>query len=132
MLDRQAPLGSTEIEILRYLGDQPSLSVGEVAEHFATTSGQARTTILTIMERLRKKGYLSRKQIKGVFHYSPKLAKHAFLQGLVKKFVSSTLGGSVSPFVAYLSESGPVSEEDLEQLRTLVKQLEQSREGGNK
>jgi len=129
---RQAPLGSTEIEILRYLSDHPALSVGEVAEHFAATSGQARTTILTIMERLRKKGYLSRKQIKGVFHYSPKFAKHTLLQGLVKKFVSSTLGGSVSPFVAYLSESGPVSEEDLEQLRLLVKQLEQSRKGGGK
>ncbi len=124
MPDPKASLGSTEIEILRYLGDQAPLSVGAVADHFAETSGQARTTILTIMERLRKKGYLTRKQIKSVFHYSPKVSKQDLLQGLIKKFVDTTLAGSVAPFVAYLSESGPISEQDLKQLKKLVRDLE--------
>ncbi len=129
MPEPKAPLGSTEIQILQYLGDQPAQSVGEVADHFARTTGQARTTILTIMERLRKKGYLTRKRIGGVYHYSPKVAKQDLLRGLVKSFVDNTLAGSVSPFVAYLSESGPVSEEDLEQLKQLVRELEQDRKG---
>lgn len=132
MPDPKAALGSTEVEILRYLGDHPALSVGEVADHFAKTSGQARTTILTIMERLRKKGYLTRKQVKGVFHYSPKVAKHDLLRGLVKTFVDTTLAGSVSPFVAYLSESGPVSEQDLQQLKQLIRDLEEGRKDGEK
>jgi predicted transcriptional regulator len=132
MADPRPALGSTEIEILRYLGDHSPLSVGEVAEYFAQTTGQARTTILTIMERLRKKGYLTRKQVGGVYHYSPKVLKQDFLRGLVKTFVDTTLAGSVSPFVAYLSESGPVSEQDLEQLRRLVRDLEQGRKGGRK
>lgn len=130
MPDSKTILGSTEIEILRYLGDRPAQSVGEVADHFAQTTGQARTTILTIMERLRRKGYLSRKQIKGVYHYAPKVAKHDFLRGLVRTFVDKTLGGSVSPFVAYLSESGPVSDQDLERLKQLVRELEQDRKRG--
>ena len=132
MPDPKAPLGSTELEILRYLGDQAPLSVGEVADHFAETSGQARTTILTIMERLRKKGYLTRKQIKGVFRYSPKVGQHDLLRGLVETFVNTTLAGSVSPFVAYLSESGPVSEQDLEHLKQLVRDLEHDRKKGGK
>ena len=130
MAESKSNLGSTEIEILRFLGDRPAQSVGEVADHFAQTTGQARTTILTIMERLRKKGYLSRKQIKGVYHYSPKVAKQDFLRGLVRTFVDNTLGGSVSPFVAYLSESGPVSDQDLEHLKKLVRELEQERKRG--
>ena len=132
MADPTPPLGSTEIEILRHLGDHAPQSVGDVAAHFAETSGQARTTILTLMERLRKKGYLSRKQIGGVYQYSPKVAKHDLLRRLVKGFVDTTLGGSVSPFVAYLSESGPVSAEDLAQLKQLVRDLEQSRKSGGK
>lgn len=127
-----AALGSTEIEVLRYLGEYAPLSVGDVASHFAQTSGQARTTILTMMERLRKKGYLTRKQIGGVYRYSPKVSQHELLRGLVKKFVATTLGGSVSPFVAYLSESGPVSEQDLRQLKQLVRDLEQGRAQGGK
>jgi len=127
-----AALGSTEIEVLRYLGEQAPASVGDVAAHFAQTSGQARTTILTMMERLRKKGYLTRKQIGGVYHYSPKFSQNELLRGLVKKFVATTLGGSVSPFVAYLSESGPVSDQDLKQLKQLVRDLEQGRAQGSK
>src|SRR5687768_16659262 len=132
MKDAKAALGSTELEILRYLGDHGPLSVGDVAAHFAETSGQARTTILTLMERLRKKGYLSRKQVGGVYQYAPKVAQHDLLRGLVKSFVDTTLAGSVSPFVAYLSESGPVSKQDLEQLKRLVRDLEQGRKGGGK
>lgn len=127
MAESKSTFGSTEIEILRYLGDRPAMSVGEVADHFAQTTGQARTTILTIMERLRKKGYLTRKQVNGVYHYAPKLPKQDFLRGLVRSFVDNTLGGSVSPFVAYLSESGPVSDHDLEHLKQLVRELEQDR-----
>lgn len=128
MTASSAPLGSTEIEVLRYLGDNPALTVGEVADYFAQTSGQARTTILTIMERLRNKGHLSRKKVDGVYRYSPKIAKNDMLQRLVKTFVETTLGGSVSPVVAYLSEDGPVSDEDLDQLKKLVRDLESRRE----
>ena len=132
MAEPNAALGTTEIDVLRYLGEHPGTSVGEVADHFARTSGQARTTILTIMERLRKKGYLTRKQVDGVYHYSPKVAQNDLMRKLVKSFVETTLAGSVSPFVAYLAESGPVSAEDLEQLKQLVRDLEVERKRGGR
>ncbi len=130
MADPKAAFGSTEIEVLRYIGDHHPISVGEAAEYFAQTTGQARTTILTIMENLRRKGHLTRRRIGGVYRYSPKIAKHELLQGLVKDFVDKTLGGSVSPFVAYLSEGGPISDDDLHTLKRLVHDLEHVRKEG--
>ena len=130
MADPKAALGSTEIEILRYIADRHPIRVGEVAEHVAQTTGQARTTVLTIMERLRRKGYLTRKRVAGVYRYSPKIPKHDLLRGLVKNFVDTTLGGSMSPFVAFLSEGGPISEDDLETLKRLVRDVENRRKGG--
>ena len=132
MPDPKTQLGSTEIEVLRCLGQNSAQTVGEVADFFAKTTGQARTTILTIMERLRKKGYLTRKQVGGVFQYSPKVASSDLLRRLVKTFVQTTLGGSVSPFVAYLAEDEAVSEEDLQQLKQLVRDLEKVRKGVGK
>jgi len=132
MPDPTAALGPTEIEILRYLGDHHPVRVGDVADHFARTSGQARTTILTIMERLRAKGHLTRKRVGGAYHYSPVVPKADLLRWLVKTFVDTTLAGSVAPFVAYLSGGGPVTEEDLDQLKQLVRDLEQARPGGRK
>ena len=130
MPDPKAPFGSTEIEVLRYIGDHHPTSVGEAAGYFAQTTGQARTTILTIMDNLRRKGHLTRKKIRGVYRYSPKVAKHVFLQSLVKDFVDKSLGGSVSPFVAFLSESGPISNDDLDMLKRLVRDLENQRKEG--
>lgn len=130
MADPKAPLGSTEIEILRYIGDHHPISVGEVAEHVARTSGQARTTVLTIMERLRRKGYLTRKRAGGVYRYSPRMPKSDLLHGLVKTFVDTTLGGSISPFVAFLCEGGPMSDEDVDALTRLLRDLENRRKGG--
>jgi predicted transcriptional regulator len=132
MADPNAPFGSTEIEILRYIGDHHPISVGEMAEHVAQTTGQARTTVLTIMERLRQKGHLTRKKAMGVYRYSPKVANQILLRTLVKNFVDTTLGGSISPFVAFLSESGPVSADDLEMLKQLVRDLEGQRKGGQR
>jgi predicted transcriptional regulator len=130
MGDPKAAFGSTEIEILRYIGDHHPISVGEVAEHVAQTTGQARTTILTIMERLRQKGHLTRRRVGGVYRYSPKIPKHDLLRGLVKNFVDSTLGGSVSPFVAFLSESGPISPDDLDTLKRVARDVENWRKEG--
>lgn len=129
MPDPLANFGATELEILRYISDHHPITVGEVAEHIAETSGQARTTVLTIMERLRRKGHLTRKQVGGVFRYAPKVATPVLLQGLVKNFVDKALGGSVSPFVAFLAESGPVSEDDLEKLKAIIQKLEDERKG---
>ena len=83
-----------------------------------------RTTVLNIMERLRKKGYLTRKKADGLFQYSPRVPKTELLRNLVRDFVSKALGGSVSPFVAYLADEASMSKEEIAQLRKVVRELE--------
>ncbi len=56
-----------------------------------------------MMERLRKKNYLTRRKDGGAFQYLPVVAKTELMQTLVQDFVEKTLGGSLSPFVAYLT-----------------------------
>ena len=61
-----------------FVGDHHPISVGEVAEHFANTTGQARTTVLTTMERLRRKGHLSRKRRQGRLSIFPQSSQTRF------------------------------------------------------
>lgn len=129
MSEPKPALGATELEVLRFISDHHPIKVAEVADHMAQVSGQARTTVLTTMERLREKAYLTRKKIKGVYHYAPRIPKQDFLRGLVKSFVDNTLGGSVSPFVAYLAENGPVSPSELDELKKLVTDLDRQQKG---
>ena len=119
-------LGQSEQQVLQYVQEKGPISVGEAAKHFADTQGAARTTVLTMMERLRKKGLLTRKLVDGVYEYSAKLAKETWVRQQVGDFVQSTLGGLVSPLVAYLGEA-KLSEKELSELESLVKGLSAER-----
>lgn len=90
----------------------------------AEVAGQARTTVLTVLERLREKKYLKRRKIKGVNHYSPTVEKSEFINGLVGDFVDEVMQGSVSPFVAYLDQRSQLSDEECDQLRELVAKID--------
>jgi predicted transcriptional regulator len=75
------------------------------------------------MERLRKKGHLSRRKKLSAFEYLPAVTKHDLMQGLVQDFVEKTLNGSLTPFVAYLAQNKALSEQELADLTRLVDKL---------
>ncbi|HOW69883.1 MAG TPA: BlaI/MecI/CopY family transcriptional regulator [Phycisphaerae bacterium] len=126
----QFNLGQAEWEILRYVGERHPITVREVADHVAVSTGQARTTVLTVMERLRAKGFLVRRKSGGIYRYSPKKSVAEMSQGLVQSFVDNMLNGVLSPFLAYLSRSDKISDEELAELKKLVQDLESKRNEG--
>lgn len=120
-------LGDQELEVLRYVTDHAPISVGEVAEHFHETRGLARTTILTVMERLRGKGYLTRKKDDGTYRYSPSISKEELQRSLARDFADRVFGGSLQPFVMSLAEDADLSADELQELKQLVKKLDTPR-----
>jgi predicted transcriptional regulator len=127
MARKREMIGREEMQVLRYVADNQPASVREVADHLAIASGKARTTVLTVMDRLRAKGYLVRRKKCGVYRYSPKRSQADVLRSLVADFVRQALGGSVSPFVAYLAEDANLDDEQVHELRRLVADLEARR-----
>lgn len=123
-------IGEQELALLRHVAEQGPLTVGQVAEGFGAPRGLARSTVLTMMERLRQKGHLHRRQVEGVYRYVSPVPAREVLRGAVSAFVERTLAGSVSPFVAYLAESAKVSEEELAELEELVGRLRARKEEG--
>jgi len=116
--------GEQELALLTWLAEHPAITVGEVAELYGAPRALARSTVLTMMDRLRKKGHLSRRRVQGVFRYSTGAGPEDLLKDAVGTFVSRTLGGSVSPFVAYLSDEAEVTPEQLAELEDLVARLQ--------
>ena len=121
---KKPPLGELELEVLRFIAGHAPLSVGEVMKRFGEERGLARTTILTVMGRLREKGYLTRSPVNGLFRYTTAVATTELLRGLVENFVEKTLGGSLSPFVAYITETKNLTKEEVAELTRLVQDLE--------
>jgi predicted transcriptional regulator len=123
-MNRAPNIGRAEMDILQYVAEHHPVTIREVADHVAETKGHVRTTVLNIMERLRKKGYLRRKKSEGVFQYAPTVPRTDLLRNLVRDFVDKTLGGSVSPFVAFLAEEGNLNQGEIADLKKMIRELE--------
>ena len=124
---RKPSIGDQELALLQHIDESGTASVGEVAASFGEPRGLARSTVLTMMERLRGKGYLKRKQVRGMFRYSIATGPGEAMRSAVGSFVEKTLSGSVSPFVAWMSEHAEVSDDELAELEALVEQLQNRR-----
>ncbi len=123
-------IGRAELEILNYIHDHHPITVREVAAHFSRTRGHVRTTILNVMARLCRKRYLVRRKTGGIYRYSPSLPKGQVLRTLVRDFVQKTLGGSLSPFVAYLAQDADLDAADVAELKKVVRALDSRRPEG--
>jgi predicted transcriptional regulator len=122
-------VGDQELALLQHIEEAPKSSVAEVCAGYGEARGLARSTVLTMMERLRTKGFLTRRRIDGMYRYSVTNGSGEVMTGAVGRFVEKTLQGSVSPFVAWMSERGQVSDDELAELEALVDTLQSQRNG---
>lgn len=120
-------IGDQELALLRFVSERGQATVAEAVEGFGQPRTLARSTVLTMMERLRKKGHLGRRQVDGLYQYAPRTAPGTAVRHAVQTFVDRTLGGSITPFVAYLAERERLSDEELAELETLLAKLQQDR-----
>ena len=119
----QSSIGEQELALLRHIADLGSVTVAEAVEQFGAERELARSTVLTMMERLRRKGHLARRMVDGLYRYRARTTSAELMKGAVQRFVERNLDGSVSPFLAYLSEAGQVSDAELRDLEDLVARL---------
>lgn len=117
------PTASQELRFLRFVAGRGPVSSAGVAEELGAKLGLTRSSVLTVMERLRRKGHLHRRRVDGVYLYSSSLPLDRLERATVGQFVERSLGGSVLPFAAWLSERVEVSEEELAELRAMVAKL---------
>lgn len=117
-------LGRVELQVLQYIDQHQPVTGRQVVDYWSEKHGAARTTVMTTIDRLQDKGYLSRKKKAGVYQYVTKRSATSVLQGLVSDFVAGVLGGSLSPFAAYLSGAKGLSQEELSELKRIVEQLQ--------
>ena len=123
-------IGDQELALLTWVAEHDSATVAEVVDGFGVPRDLARSTVLTMMERLRRKGHLSRRQVRGVYRYRSAVGPGDILRRAVESFVERTLGGSVSPVVAYLTESADdLSPEQVRDLEGVLARLREKARG---
>jgi len=123
-----ASIGDRELELVRWLERAGAASVGEAAEGWGQPRGLARSTVLTMMERLRRKHLLRRREVGGIFRYQVAVPASVLVRRAIEQFVDETLGGSLTPFVAYAAERESIDEAEMAELEGLLARLRDRRE----
>ena len=123
MVGKKSAVGQQELLVVRCVEELEPVDGASIVQRLQAETGKARTTILTMLDRLRAKGLLKRRKVQGRFQYSVSSAGKRLQQELVEDFVSGSLGGSTAPFLSYLSQKSEFSEEELAELRRLVAKL---------
>jgi predicted transcriptional regulator len=124
---RAKPVGDQELALLRFVSDRAPVTMAAAVEGFGQPRGLARSTVLTMMDRLRRKGHLSRRLVGNIYHYEPRTQHSTAVRDAIVRFVDRTLGGSISPFVTYLAEREQLSDAEVAELEALLTSLQRDK-----
>ena len=91
-----------ELECLKVLWDLGEGTVRDVRQAMMESRGLAYTTVLTLLDRLEKRGSVTRRKHGRYFIYVPKLTREAMQQHAVKEVVDGFFAGSREALGTYL------------------------------
>ncbi len=102
-----------ELECLKTLWKIGEASVKDVREDLAVSRGLAYTTVMTLLDRLTRKGAAARRKVGRQFLYSAVLPREAVRRLAVGELVEGLFDGSAADLAAFLDgrvEAPPVAE----------------------
>lgn len=109
-----------ELEILKVLWENGSLTVREVMNHLNQVRERSYTTIMTLMNMMAEKGYLVRHPEGRAFRYEPADPQKKTLSGLASDLVDRAFEGSASALVSHFLEQKKLSRSELDAIRELI------------
>ena len=96
-----------ELHCLRALWSLGEGGVGDVRRVVGQTRPLAYTTIMTVLERLVRKGKLSRRKSGRAFLYAPQASREATRRAAVRELVDGFFNGSEDELRHFLSAAQP-------------------------
>lgn len=125
-------LGELEKLVLHYLWQYDCADVKQVFAHFERIRGGSLNTYQSTLDRLYKKGLLSRHKQGHAFQYQAKVERHELIGQLIKSVTSDFVSDDESSLVAAFSSiSSEFNDEQLSKLEALIEQQRQKLSEGS-
>ena len=98
-----APLTAGEFELMEILWRVGEASVKQVWEAVDPARGLAYTTVMTVLDKMRRKGLVSQRKQGKAFYYSPAVERGAAIGTVVDQLVRTYFNGSYVELAAFVS-----------------------------
>lgn len=125
-MPRPASRYPTELElaILKVLWQHGPLPTAGVRDRLAENGRDlAHTSVITTLNVMTDKGYLTRKRKGRSFIFRPKVREQTISKGMIGDLVDRVFDGSASAMMLRLVESQNISPEELDRLEQMVQAL---------
>lgn len=113
-------LTTAQLEIMQIVWDHGECSVTFLWEKLAESRSVARNTVLTMIQRLERRGYLSARAEGRAFRYRARVQRGRTERSRVKDLVDQVFDGSAERLVRSLLGEGMLDPDELSRLRGVL------------
>ena len=110
-------LQKTVMEIVWNLGE---CTVHQVIEHLPRNKKPAYTTILTVMQKLEKAGWLKHRREGRSYIYNPSWSREQLGSHNIQHTIKKLFKGDVRAFMQHLIQNEHLSDQDLMEMRQMI------------
>ena len=126
-MEQKITVSDAELEILEVLwAAETALNAGEIRSALNDHKNWERTTVLTLIQRLVKKGAVMQEKRaqnnREVYYYTPCIAREEYVRTETRNFIEKFFKGSSKNLAAALVDSDALTRKDIEELRDYFNQ----------
>ncbi len=121
-MDNTPRISDAEWQVIKVIWQRPGISAQEIIEELEHSSSWSPATIKTLLNRLLKKKALRFEKEGKAYCYHALVSEEECRQSESDSFLSRVFDGALSPMLAHFIRSRPLSEEELNELESLVRQ----------
>jgi len=122
-------LTQPELDVMKCLWSGGRMSARELHEQVGEPQGWAYSTTRTTLERMVRKGLVSKGSFHGLHLYAPLISRATGLARMVWDFATQVLETGPSPVVSLFASSSALEDEEIDELRALLDDSAQAGEG---
>ncbi len=116
-------ISEAEHAVMEVLWDRSPVSASEVCDRVCAERDWSIPTVKTLLSRLVAKEVVGTEPEGRKFLYRPLIERSDYLGGESRRLVDRLFGGRAAPLFAQLAESEALSEDDLEEIEALLREM---------
>ena len=118
--DKLPTLSDVQLEIVQIVWDRGEVTVTDAWTLLCERRPVSRNTVVTMMTRLAKKGWLRSRRQGNTFYYSAAIARDTTQKQILRRVVRTVFGGSAEGLVLALLSDHNVSPAEARRIKALL------------
>lgn len=118
-------ISDSEWEVMKVVWAKAPVTATEIIERLKGRQTWKPKTVKTLIARLVQKKALSHTQKEGrEYYYTPVHEEKEYVRAESRSFLQRIYGGSIKPMLVHYLENEPLTDEDIRELKQLLKEKE--------